>query len=595
MSSPRQTRLLTAIAMAASLAMLPLQAQAPSGGSDAKGAPRLLDTIEAPILYLTLGANAGEPQAGEPQGRTQRHSVQRLLADPAFDTLFGGAVAGGGSGTETSSTRALALVRGVLGRSSGELEIALTGVVPRGGQPLLVLRAQLQVGEAERLQGALSTESAGLARPHRVLNGRQTYAMLGADGHGTGEVASPGEQVELALVGHDLVVANDGTAIEELLAPDLRTSATRKVLSSDPRYLRLQSRLEASAGSLVVYGDWPRLGQRLDLGPRREAGADGRAPGVPAFVLQWSGLGSARAVMASLSCADDDFTGTVLLDFDVAAEPRPARGDRRWPRQHQGGLGIDGWFASALSIPARTLVQDLPGGGLGGLVLAVDLRDIAQRSHRGAELLHHLRDSFEDFGLDFERNVLSRLGERGTAQLLFRRVEGQAPTEIASIYAVGAISRKAASDLFTDLRRAAEQHGTGRLLPGRPRRSTEILELRPHPAAPPTLLAVDDASILVAFDVTTIDDYLVETKKAQKHRGKRDATVSRAIQKIGGNEVAGLFDLDFTPWFDRIGELLRARKVQVDLSGLPRRHVGFLDLQPRENGLVLRVSVLSSR
>ena len=32
--------------------------------------------------------------------------------------------------------------------------------------------------------------------------------------------------------------------------------------------------------------------------------------------------------------------------------------------------GIDGWFASALSIPARKLARDLPGGGLGGLVLA---------------------------------------------------------------------------------------------------------------------------------------------------------------------------------------------------------------------------------
>lgn len=577
----RCSRLLLAPGALALLVVTAAPAQ--SAAATVPGAPRLVDSIEAPILYLTLGSQTRdltrEPDAG---AGAQRRTVQRLLADPAFDAILGG---GAARRATTSSTQALGLVRGVLARSSGEIEIALTGVVPGLGQPLLVLRAQLSADEAERMRGVIADPKAGLAAQHRVLDGRQTYAMLGADGR---EPDGPGQQVELALVGHDLVVANDATAMEELLARDKRTAATRQVLSSDSRFVRLQRRLDVPAGSLVVYGDWQRLGKRLQT----EAG-DG-ALGVPSFVLRWSGLGAARGVMASLSGDESDFTGTVLLEFDGAgageARQRPRRGD----------LGIDGWFASALSIPAKTLVRDLPGGGLGGLVLAIDLPDIARRSHRGAELLHHLRDSFKTFGLDFERNVLSRLGARSTAQLLFRPGVGNAPTVTDSIYAVAAKSRKAAGDLFTDLRRAAEQNGMGRLLDGRSRRSVEILELRPHADSAATYVAIHEGSVLVAFDPATIDDCIVEFRKAAKQSTKRDAAVSKVIKEIGGNDVTGLFDLDFTPWFDRIARLLAARNTAIDLSGIPRRHIGYLDLQSVENAkgegsLVLRICVLSSR
>jgi hypothetical protein len=551
-----------------------------AGAAPAQGAPRLVDAVEAPMLYLALGAApaGGEPAVG------QRHAVQRLLADPAFDSVLGAiAHADAAPAADSSSTRALALVRSVLSKSSGAIEIALTGVVPARGQPLLVLRAELQAEESGRLRVAIA--DGRLAARHRVLGGHQTYAMLGADDKAA---AGAGEQVELAIVGNDLVVANDMSAIEELLEPG-RTTAGRRVLATDPRFTRLRERLAVPAGSLVVYGDWPRLAQRL------HASGEDEALGLPSFALRWSGLGSARGVMAALSGDDKGFTGTVLFDFekrsprDSGPPPHPGRGPGP-------GSAIDGWFAAALSLPATTLLADLPGGGLGSLVLAVDLRDVAARSHRGADLLLQLRAAFQDFGLDFDRNVRERLGERGTVQLLFRRAAGKAVTEIDSVYSVRATSRAAAGYLFQDLRRAAEQSGAGQLVPGRARRGIEVLELRsPRVAGHATYVAVQDAAVLVCFDPTVIDDYLDEARKAQSQRRRRDAEVGKVLSRIGGGEVSGLFDLDLTPWFDRIGELLAAGGAPIDLSGIPRRHIGYLDLQPSEAGMVLRVCVLSSR
>ena len=79
------------------------------------GAQRLVDSIEAPLLYMALTAGTGTQQAPK--------AVQKLLADPAFDALFDDGLA-----AKDATGRALALVRGVLARSAGDLEIALTGV-----------------------------------------------------------------------------------------------------------------------------------------------------------------------------------------------------------------------------------------------------------------------------------------------------------------------------------------------------------------------------------------------------------------------------------------------------------------------------------
>lgn len=585
------------------LLLATLTALAPAQG------PRLVDRIEAPLLYLSLeavapaesstatGPSATGPSATGPAARRELPAkdpsrsgpVQRLLADPAFDALLG---PNGGAG-EGSAGRALALVRGVLARSSGDLELALTGVLPAGGQPLLVLRARLHDGESARLQGLLGDSA--LAQPQRQVAGRQTWSLRGAAG---AAAAGPGGLVEMTLVGDDLLVANDAMAMEELLLlPDRRTSAsaTRQVLSADPRFLSLKKRLAVPPGSLLVYGDWVRLSQRLQSS--RE--------GLPSFLLGWSGLGSARSVMASVAGVGADFTGTMLLDFDRASgdpESRLARPEHggRDPREGRPGperSAIDGWFGSAQPVPARTLLPELPGGGLGGLVLAVDLADVAQRSRGGMGMLHALHDAFDDFGLDFERNVLNQLGTRGTVQLLFRRGGTEAATELVSVYSMRAKSRKAAADLFQDLRRAAEQRGLARLHAGKEHKGLDLLELKGPRHERPTFVAIHEDSVLLAFDAETLVQVYDETRRVAKLRGKRDAAVSAAVQSIGGESVVGLFDLDFAPWFEQIAQSFSPADGQAskpDLSRIPTRHIGYLDLQPRDGGIVLRICVLSS-
>jgi hypothetical protein len=579
----------------------------------------LVDRIEAPLLYLALDAaalNAAAPASGanptsSAPNRSQpsdRGTVQTLLADPALARLLGG------SAPSSSTGRALALVRGLLARSPGEIEIALTSVLPANGQPLLVCRVHLQSAEADRLQGLLAGPD--LANPHRSLAGRATWTLRGAEG---ARPNGPGEQVELALVGGDLLLANDGTAMEELLVPpEPRTSATpRLVLANDPRFLSLRKRLDVPAGSLLVYGDWLRLGQRLQA----------KTEGIAGAALEWSGLGSAKSVMASISGLGGAFTGTLLLDFDQRerARPEPSRPEPSRPEpsrpeplrpgregrdgrpfEPRDGMGprgaeatpIDGWFAAAQPAAARTLLPELPIGGFGGLVLAVDFADVARHSHRGRELRFELHEAFERFGLDFERNVIARLGSRGTVQLLFRSSEDAGTPEVVAVYAVRAKGKKAAADLFADLRRASEQRGTGRLALGRDKRGIDVLELKSRDREAPTCIAVHEDQVLFAYDADSLAVVADEWRRAGRSRQKRDAAVAAAVASIGGEQVAGLFDVDLGAWLERAfgaveGGAERGGE-RPDFSRIPKRHVGYLDLQPRDGGVVLRVCVLSS-
>jgi len=560
------------LAFAAWIAASPVAAQ----GTAAAQQLRLEDRIEAPLLYLALDAPRAEGVRGESQVASkagERASVHQLLADPALDLLFGSELA------STASGRALTLVRGVLARSSGELELAMTSVVPASGQPLLVFRARLQPTESQRLQGLL--DGPDLATPHRSLGGQRTWSLRSPR-----RPTGPGELVELSLVGDDLLVANDMTAMEELLVPPSprtgnRTSAgapARQVLAADPRYTSLKRRMSVAPGALLLYGDWQRLGQRLQTS----------SSGLPAALLEWSGMGSAQSVMASVSVVGSSYQGTLLLDFDL---PRAASGVAT-----SAASPIDGWLAAALPVPARTLVADLPGAGFGGLVLAVDLADVARRSHRGQELIHELRHAFHRFGLDFERNVLGRLGTRGTVQMLFRQQDTSRTPEIVAVYAVRAKNRKAAADLFADLRRASEQRGNGRMLSGKELRGIDILELRGQERDALACLAVHEDQVVIAFDPETVATVVEEQRRAGRQRGKRDVAVTAAIAGAGVDQVAGLFDLDLGPWLEQLLAPLHAAGGEPMLGArLPKRHIGAMELQPRDGGVVLRVSVVSSQ
>ncbi|MBZ0154271.1 MAG: hypothetical protein K8J09_22315 [Planctomycetes bacterium] len=593
-------------------------------------APRLVDSIEAPLAYLCLAGTVAP--SGAVAGDTAKAGpVQRLLADPSLDALFAAPTVPG-----AAPARAFGLIRGLLARSSGELEIVLTGVMSSAGTPLLVLRARLQPREADKLQSLFSDPK--FALPQRQLGGHQTFRLRGGDGAGRddergreaagreAEALGVGELVELALLGNDLVAGNDGSAMREVLEPPpaVTSASPRRVLSADPGFVMMQRQLHADSaapaaaalgpGSLCIYGDWQRL-----------AGRVGALEGLSGDLLAASGLGAARSVMLAVAPGQStEFVASLLLDFDAQAAPerRGGRAERDGGAEGPGGPGgpgrpfgrgpgfggIDGWFAAARPVPARSLVAELPGAsGLGGLVLSVDFEAVVDRSRGGDHIVRDLQRAFDDYGLSFDRNVRARLGSRGTVQ--FHLGHGAAGgTEVTSIFALRAKDKKAAADLFSDLRRVVEASSIGRLLPGgvvgKDRRTPDVLRLQDRHHDDGIVLAVLEDSLLIAADHEALVQAHDDLRRGSKPRGRRDQFVSSRVAAIGSEDVAGLFDVDLAPLFEQIAKVFADAGAKVDLSPLPRRHVGALDIVEREAGgratedpagTMVRIRVLSSR
>ncbi len=549
-------------------------------------APRLVDSVQAPLAYMSM--EVAPAAAG---ARNQPGPVQKLLADPALGVLLGGSDAAG-------ATRALALVRGLLTRNSGELEIALTGVVPDGGQPLLVLRARLLQSESKRLREVLA--AGDLAAPGRQFGAQKAYRLrdaasqdsAGRDGAGRDGI---GHEVELALVGDDLVVGNDTLAFATLLDPTKPTAVTsatpRQGLAADPRYQVLSTQSKVGAGALRVYVDWPRLGQRLR--PSLD--------GLPGALLSSSGLGSARGVMLTVEGNGGAFAVKLLLDLPNDL-PNHTAGDRGHDgRTRVAGTEPDalsdlaGWLATVQPVAPRTLVNELPGGGLGGLVLSVDLARMLARSHSGEHLLHDLEHAFDEYGLDFQRNVLSRLGAQGTVQLQLARSE-RAGAELRSVYALRTKGRNAAVDLLGDVRRATEAAGIGRIVPMRERR-IELVEIRSAgPHASVAYVAAHEDDLLLSSDAESLAAAIDDMRSAGRARTRRDQIVGNAVQALGSERVAGLFDVDLAPLFTQFANAVAASGgTRLDLSQQPKRHVGTLDVQRNDDGVIVRISVISSR
>lgn len=580
------------LALTASLA-LGLPAQAPRSVAGLA----LVDRVEAPIAYLRLDgsseagsseAGSGEAASGE-AGAAADGAVCRLLRDPGFDAFF--------AGGRDPAARAFRFVRGVLSRKCEQLELALTSVVPGAGTPLLMLRVQLPAAEAERLQGVL--QQGELATPYRQLGAQQTF-RLGDRGEALqgSPAAGPGELLELALVGRDLLVGNDAFGMQELLAPPApQTSALpRRVLSADPGFVAMQRRLPVPAGSLVAYADWQRVAPHVHES----------LSGLPGLLVGFSGLGGARRAMLALAPDAGAFAMTLLLGFEHPLDVDPI-----------GPATVDGWLAAAQRVGARQLANELPGGGFGGVVLAVDLADLASRTHRGDHILHDLRHSFDDYGLDFDRHVLGRLAGLGTVQLLLRDGQDGSSAEVVAVYAMRARNKTAAGDLWNDLRRAAEAHGVGRLVAGKDRRMPDVLELRPaygvdERESPPVCVAVVEDTVLIAFDAATLQRVHDDYRRAARQRGRKDAVVAGAVQQIGAVPVSGLFDVDLRAVFERLAASFAAAGAgPIDLAGLPTRHVGYVALEldgsadggavggagsgAFDGGSFVRVRVLSSR
>jgi hypothetical protein len=553
-----------------------------------KGSPRLVDRVEAPLLYLVLEGVPQQTGGGEPGTDNEgAHGgpVHALLADPAVGALFGRP-----SDDQTGAGRALSLVRGVITRSAGDVELALTAVVPSSGQPLLVLRARLQTAAAGRLGELLAAPD--FAAPERRLGATQTYRLAG-------EAPNGRTKIELAVVGDDLVVANDVTAMEELLSPYAAvTSAAspRRVLSADRRYTDLKTKVSAGPGSLLVYADWQRLGGREDA----------EAFGLPETLLDASGLDDARSVMASIVAAPGGFSTTLLVDFVSAPSPNAAEGGKA----PLGDIGINGWLDAIRRAPARSLVGSVPDGGLGSMVLALDLQTLASRSNRGADLLHDVEHAYEEIGLDFRRKFLDRVGTSGALQIAF-----DAEDRPVTVFSLRAKNRRAAADLFGDLRKALEAESMGRLLAPAAKGDPEILEIRSegrrhrdrdhdrdrrsrsaNGSTITLFAAVHEDSLLLAAEPASLVAVHGERQQAKGQRAKRNEALLRAVAGLGSGNVAGLVDMDLRPLFARLAfDLTGPDEPTLDFAQLPQRHTGIVEVDPRSNGATLRIRFASVR
>ena len=105
---------------------------------------------------------------------------------------------------------------------------------------------------------------------------------------------------------------------------------------------------------------------------------------------------------------------------------------------------------------------------------------------------------------------------------------------------------------------------------------------------------IDDLIVLAA-DPETLAAAIDELRMADRSRVRRDQAVASALQSIGSDRVAGLFDVDLTPLFERVASAFGGSAATLDLSQLPRRHIGCLELRPHDDGTTIRCSVLSSR
>lgn len=542
----------------------------------------LRDSLASPMAYVAIDASAG----GE---NGEANPLLSVLLSPALGTAESGS---------------FALVRGLLARARGQVELALLSVLPSSidpdaaGTPLVVLRTQLAEAERERMQQLFSDPR--IARPERTVHGQATFGLVPS------ENATARRQIEVALVGRDLVVSNFARGLEEAL--DRGTASASRCLRDDPRFQRLVGELKPGPGALLVFADWPRCAPRL-----------ASLQGVPGALLAWSGLGGADAVAAA-----------------VMPQPLERRGSERAERAFRSQIllsmpssaPVDGWLSTVSGTSARQMLDDVPVGGLGGMVLSVEPGRLvhAMAAPGGPDHPHSPRHPHEPggdrrpgrderpvppagfgprlvggcelHGLDLER-IVQRLGDRGSMQMLLVA----AGRELAPAFALQAKSKKAASDIVQEIGRALRPDG--KKPEGKAQEPVDLRDLDGHGHM--KLAAVDDW-LVFAQDREAIDALAAARRDRAKARPQLDAAVQRAVRTLVGDRSdrhGGLVHLDLRAWFDHLGLSSegsnravgadRAARIDVDL-GLPCSHTGFVDVEAESEGrpALVRLHLLST-
>jgi hypothetical protein len=541
--------------------------------------PRLRDCIAGPIAYAAFDAQAC-------RGADGRSAVLDLISSLS---VLGGATGG--------TAEAAELVHGLLGRAAGEVELAILGVMPSGisaeaaGTPLVVLRTQLSESDARRLETLFA--DAAVARPERVLAGRQTYVLVNS----SEPSASPSMPVEVAVRGRELLVSNYARGLDEAMASG--TAASQRCLATDPRFVRLTSELKPDPQSMQVFADVPRCGAHIQ-----------RFVGLAGSVLRWSGLAEADALAATVA---------------------PHRGDRRPTEQAADALQshivvampkgeLDGWLGAVANAPVRQLAGEVPSGGMGGFVFAVDParvvralsldhgsserhghdddddyehpherrphsdRDDGHEKRGGRGFAQRIDHSCHERGVDL-RHVLQGLGRHGSMQLVMLN-DGR--REFASVFALQAQSKKAATEIAGVFAAALRRDGE----PG-PRASS--VDLRALGSDDPLHLAPVGEWLVFAQRTEAIAAMQAAQRERLRSRAQVDATLARASRAFAGStgdEHSGVFHLDLR---DVAARSIAAANPAAQAE-FPAIHAGIVDVEPAADGASLvRLRVLSTR
>lgn len=307
--------------------------------------------------------------------------------------------------------------------ADGEIEIALVALLPRPegrSAPLLIARVELDENGQAALEASLGHSE--FARPYREIEGRQTYSLRSASRERAGEF------FEVALIGRELFVANDGSALTEVLRttePDnmpmpLRDPAGNPIaprvgsVGADLVVRELEERLGARDCQLVI--DWERVRHRIGfhalvendrIRELAQAGSD--------LVVEALGLHTATRLVIGLDEATSKVNGgegrflRTALMFDqpegysgalVAAEPKSLRS-----------------FESDLA-QSSAWVSD----SIATATLSVDFAEVLSRSSDlpGGEFATHACDTAASVGVIDLPTMFERRFERGVSLQIYR-------------------------------------------------------------------------------------------------------------------------------------------------------------------------------
>lgn len=567
--------------MRSSLAILMTVALA--GGSAAQGL-RLVDRAASPLAYVSVeaagssgSASAGRGDGTADGGEASRSGLDFLLDDPTIRFLM----AAQRGGEDDPGLVALNRVRDLARLSTGELELALQGLLPRGdapAQPLLLARVHLSEDGRDRLGAALKDPA--VARPGRQI-GRGRFQVYGFGGASTD--TGPGSRFDVCLVGNDLLFTNHLSSLEELFEGDfadgpvtgigaeegvesvLPTGKNPESLAADTAFSELRERLEVGPGAAFVHLDWRRLRDRATTGMDQDR----------QLVLEGAGLLGADRIAMSMRPVGDHLHTTVVMD-------QPS--------------GASGLLSVARPAPVKRLVQELPGHGVASLAFSIEpdrlrrLPDVRHAAfHAGLVGLAH------DLGVDFDEDIVPLLGAGGSCQIVLLDETGE---ESAVALAFRARSGGAAKTLVTRVREGLEKGGRSDRDHDHDRDHTHRWR-RPEFAVRGDVLvfgrdeskvsfgAVGD-SVVVGLHEDAVERVAHSERSSRRGRSRHQSTVQQRIERlldlhqIDQKSIVGVFDIDGTT---------AARGETPSGESGSGKHVGVLVLE----GRALRLELLSER